>query len=244
MWPSSVKGRPWTIASSRTAAEKASLRPARRRVAATRSASAWSGGAARAMPIAGAGAPTGSGTKTGGGRGHGDDRHDLGRGVARMRDGVDGGVDVRAQRCARCAAASGVASAGRRALGGRQRGGEAGRRGAAGQPGSDLGRGRHRLGHDRGVVVEQRRPGGVGGQQRRSAGLGLDLDHGPLEEAGDAALEALAAADDHGVGAELVAHLREGVGQAAGAEGLGGGDGAHADTTPMVSTLMPGAISL
>ena len=63
----------------------------------------------------------------------------------------------------------------------------------------------------------------VGGHERRPAGQGLDLDHGLLEEAGDAALEALAAADDHGVGAELVAHLREGVGQAAGAEGLGGG---------------------
>ena len=73
-------------------------------------------------------------------------------------------------------------------------------------------------------------------------GQGLDLDHGLLEEAGDAALEALAAAYDDGIGAELVAHLREGVGQAAGAEGLGGC--AHADTTPMVSTLMPGAISL
>ena len=54
VWPSSVKGRPWIIASSRTAAEKASLSPARRRVAATRSASAWSGATARAVPIAGA----------------------------------------------------------------------------------------------------------------------------------------------------------------------------------------------
>ena len=70
-------------------------------------------------------------------------------------------------------------------------------------------------------------PGASARQERRAAGLRLDLDDGLLEEAGHAALEALAAADHYGVGAELLAHLREGVGQAAGAEGLGGGGGVH-----------------
>ena len=82
----------------------------------------------------------------------------------------------------------------------------------------------------------------VGALEGRTARQGVDLDHGLLEEAGDAAFETLAAAYDDGVGTELLAHLREGVGQAAGAEGLAGNG--HADTTPMVSTLIPGAISL
>ncbi len=49
----------------------------------------------------------------------------------------------------------------------------------------------------------------------------VDLHVGALEEAGHAAREALAAADHDGVGAELGAHLREHVVEAAAAEGLG-----------------------
>jgi hypothetical protein len=128
----------------------------------------------------------------------------------------------------------------------RERGGEAGRGGLAGQRGSGVGHGHRgqrvghveRVGHRRLVVVAHVEAG--------RARVCVDLDDGLLEEPGDAALEALAAADDHGVGAELVAHLRERFGERAGAERLrgGGGGGAHADTTPMVSTLIPGAISL
>ena len=179
----------------------------------------------------GAGAATGWGTKDGGGRGHGDDRHDLGRGVARVRDGIHGRIGMRAHRRGAYGGRGrdcglGLGGLGR-ALGGGQGGGEAGGRGVAGQRGSELDGGRHRLGHDRGVVVEQRRSRRVGRQERRAAGLRLDLDDGLLEEAGHAALEALAATDHYGVGAELLAHLGEGVGQAAGAEGLGGGGGVH-----------------
>ena len=55
----------------------------------------------------------------------------------------------------------------------------------------------------------------------------VDLHVGALEEAGHAAREALAAADHDGVGAELGAHLREHVVEAAAAEGLGIGSRIH-----------------
>jgi len=154
-------------------------------------------------------------------------------------DGVDRGIDVRAQ--------GGMAHGDirrrlRRALGRCEGGGEAGGRGAAGQAGRHLDGCGLGLGNDRRLVVEDRRPMAVGALERRTARQGVDLDYGLLEEAGDAALETLAASYDDGVGTELLAHLREGVGQAAGAERLAGNG--HADTTPMVSTLIPGAISL
>ena len=76
-----------------------------------------------------------------------------------------------------------------------------------------------------------------------------------LEEAADAARQALALAEDDGVGAELLADLRQQLLEAAAAEGLDAGLGASGAVaagtvalmrrrTPMVSTRMPGAISL
>ena len=236
----------------RAAAAKASLRPARCRVAEDALHLGMLGGARRdgreQVRRRGERARDGrlgdEGVSRGdGGRRRHADRHDLRARVARR-------AGRRPRRRRRAGAGAPGArrhpSGGRpaRLLGGRQRGGEAGGRGPAGQARRHLDRApapaRARSG--------RRRRGPTSPGRRRTAraastGQGLDLDHGLLEEAGDAALEALAAADDDGVGAELVAHLRERVGQAAGAEGLGG-SGAHADTTPMVSTLMPGAISL
>ena len=230
MWPSSVKGRPWTVASSRTAAEKASLRPARRRVAATRSASAWSGGAR------GPCRPWGRERPPAGEQGRGRPR--ARRRPARPRAGSRAGAGSHPRPHRYAGASPGCVRRTRprlrprprragscaRRWPGRRRSRRPRRRGPAR---SELDGGRHRLGHDRGVVVEQRRSRRVGRQERRAAGLRLDLDDGLLEEAGHAALEALAATDHYGVGAELLAHLGEGVGQAAGAEGLGGGGGVH-----------------
>ena len=86
--------------------------------------------------------------------------------------------------------------------------------------------------------------------------LGVDLDALLGEEAADAAHQALALAQDDRVGAELGADLGDQILELAAAVGahaakvtvvairVGLGEGAHALTTPMVSTLMPGATSL
>ena len=67
------------------------------------------------------------------------------------------------------------------------------------------------------------------------------------EELGaDAALQTLALAHDHRVGTELLADLRQQLVEIAAAIGprLVIGHGAHASTTPIVSTRIPGTISL
>jgi hypothetical protein len=99
----------------------------------------------------------------------------------------------------------------------------------------------------------------------RAARTGVDLDAALLEEAADAADQALAATRDHRLGTELGAdprqqllqrfspvglHLRVGrdggVGVGAGAlDRVGGGQRlGHTWTTPMFSTRTPGTISL
>src|SRR5690606_20844658 len=76
----------------------------------------------------------------------------------------------------------------------------------------------------------------------RLARARLDLDLAPGEEPADAAAGGLAATDDHGVLAELGADPGNDLLQGAAAVGVGllG----HAFTTPTVSTLTPGAVSL
>jgi hypothetical protein len=70
--------------------------------------------------------------------------------------------------------------------------------------------------------------------------LDIDLDHALGEEAADAALVGIALGDDQGIRAELGLDLRQDLLQGAPAIGLQVGH----DTTPIVSTLTPGAISL
>src|SRR4051812_21048820 len=73
----------------------------------------------------------------------------------------------------------------------------------------------------------------------RSGGVRLDLDRLLAEEAADAADDPLALTRDHGAVAELGADPGQELLERGAAVGMG-----HAVTTPVVSTRIPGTISL
>ena len=166
------------------------------------------------------------------GRGLEDGRATAGR--RERGDGVElevvgGLLDRGAVRLRAVEAGGGRAARSRAAAGGPGRGGEQDLLGAL----ADRALGaRERVGERGGLVdqrLDRRRGEALGGRavvaglQRLLVGqrrAGVDLDVGALEEAGDAAREALAAAQHDGVRAELGADLRQHLLEAAAAEGL------------------------
>jgi hypothetical protein len=108
---------------------------------------------------------------------------------------------------------------------------------------------RRRRGHDAagelGELLGERAGGRVLADVERGARRArLHLELAAREEPADPAAQVLAAADDDGVGPELGADARQDLLEGRSHVGPGGGLLAHAVTTPIVSTLIPGAISL